>query len=237
MRTSAMRSRAVFAALVVAAGLGACQPIDDVDTGSRAPDAGSAEATPQLGAPVRGAPASIAALLERTDSAALQWQDQPRVAEVRVGIAGRDRWAAAAVTYLAADADRLFTVTVDSAGATSVERTTLATLEVEPVPEPGLADVPLFPDDAQAPTELAAAARPVLSACGFRERIDTVVYTSGAPFTWNGEAWSQPPAWRALVLTEGGAGVALDPVTAEPLTTDCTTPEPAQGATVPPEGD
>lgn len=225
MRRSAKRWRAVVAAMAVALGLAACQPIDDVDTSFR-PRAPASTATPPLGAPERGTPASVPALLDRTDSAALQWQDAPRVAEVRVGIAGRNRWSAAAVTYLAANADRLFTVTVDSAGATSVERTTLATLEVEPVPEAGLAELPAFPQDAKAPSELVDAARPVLAGCGFRERVDTVLYASGAPFTWNGEAWSAPPAWRALVLTEDGAGVALDPVTAGALTTDCTTPEP-----------
>lgn len=208
------------AALVLAAALAlaACQPVDDVvtRTGETPP---SAAASP-LGAPVHGMPADLAELLSRTEPVARAWQDAPRVAEIRVRFAGRERWSEAEVTYLAADADRLLTVTVGAEGL-SRELSTLATLNLRPVSPRGIAALPELPAGVREPAALARAARVALRRCDVGSATDGVLYATGAPVSWNGRRWSVPPVWTATVTTPRG-GVQVDPLTGDDLR--CVTP-------------
>ena len=204
--------------LLCLATLAACQPVDRV-----VPEAdetvAQATATP-LDAPVRGMPGTLAELIARVEPEARGWQDEPVLAEVLVELGPGRAWRRAALTYLAADADRQLVLTV-TAESVSSEITTLAALQLHPIPERGMRLVPPLPPDALEPPDLAQRARAALRDCDISGTPNGVVYASGAPVAWNGRRWATPPAWAATVTTGTGA-VQLDPVTAAPLA--CITP-------------
>jgi hypothetical protein len=200
-------------ALAAALVLAACQPVDDYGVRDRETPP-SAAASP-LGSPVQGMPADLVELLARTTAVAREWQDEPRVAEVRVGLGARDRWASAEVTYLAPSADRILTVTVDADGV-GRELSTLATLNLRPVSARGLALLPELPPEVWEPAALARSARSALRRCGLTSPVDGVLYATGAPVSWNGRRWTAPPVWTATVTTDRG-GVQVDPLTGDDL--------------------
>jgi hypothetical protein len=213
---SSLRGSSLAAAAVLA--LAACQPVDDYGVANRETPP-SAAASP-LGAPVQGMPADLGELLERATAVAREWQDEPRVAEIRVVLSGRGRWASAEVTYLAPSADRILTVTVSGDGAAR-ELSTLATLNLRPVSARGLALLPELPPEVQEPSALARGARAALRRCGIGAGAEAVLYATGAPVSWNGRRWTAPPAWTATVMTERG-GVQVDPLSGDDLR--CITP-------------
>lgn len=213
---SSRRGPALGAAVVLA--LAACQPVDDYAVRDRETPP-SAAASP-LGAPQQGMPADLAELLERATVVAREWQDEPRVAEVRVSLGARGRWADAEVTYLAPSADRILTVTMSADGVRR-ELSTLATLSLKPVNARGLAQLPELPAEVQEPSALARGARAALRRCGMGAGAEAVLYATGAPVSWNGRRWTAPPAWTATVMTDQG-GVQVDPLTGDDLR--CITP-------------
>lgn len=204
------RAAAVLTALLVTA----CQP-----AGAPAPGPTTLASEAGLGAPPAGMPQSLDALLERTEPAALEWQDDPRLAELTVDVAEDGRWIAARALYLAADADRSLSLRL-SAGGLAQQRPTLATLGLEPVSGEGLEAVPPLPDDAAEPTALLAAAQPLMGDCGATPPATQVLYATGAPVSWDGTAWSVPPEWTATVLDGEASGVVLDP-TGAPAAQPC----------------
>lgn len=195
----------MFLAVALAA---SCQPVDD-----GVPPAGE---TVGASAPteVRGSPASrltedLGAMLDGLGSTAAQWQAGTRVVEVVVELDG-DAWQRATVTYLAPDADRFLVVDTTPEG-TSQQRPTLATLDLPPVPGAALEQVPPWPTDALEPAALVEVSAQAREDCGVGE-VTSVVYASGAPAAWNGEAWTEPPTWTAT-LSDGASAVIVDPVT------------------------
>lgn len=199
--------------LVCLAALAACQPVDRV-----VPEADETVAEPTatpLDAPVRGMPASLQELIARAEPEARGWQDEPVLAEVLVELGPGQAWRRAALTYLAAEADRQLVLTV-TAETVSPEITTLAALQLQPIPERGMRLVPPLPPDALEPPDLAQRARAALRDCDISGTPNGVVYASGAPVAWNGRRWATPPVWTATVTTGTGAA-QLDPVTAAPL--------------------
>ena len=181
-----------------------CQPFGGPGAGGPAAPSERATGRP-LGAPVAGLPATLEDLLTRGHRIAEEWQTEPVLVEVEVDVAA-GRWRDARLVYLAADADR-FLQLVATDGGFSQERITLSTLQVEPVPSEGVAQIPAFPDDALEPPDLAAA-EPV-AACGVSDEA-SVFYVTGAPVAWDGTAWSRAPEWRATVTAPDGAGATVD---------------------------
>src|SRR5690606_2225019 len=127
-------------------------------------------------------------------------------------------WTSASTMYLAPDADRFLVVTAGE--GPGQQRPTLATLGIEAVSAHAVAEIPPFPELAQGPLALAEAAQDPLEACGADGKVTSVVYGTGAPASWDGERWTEPPRWTATVSSSGGA-VVLDPVTAEPQPESC----------------
>ncbi|HWH32106.1 MAG TPA: hypothetical protein VNU01_05485 [Egibacteraceae bacterium] len=205
-----MRRFAVVLAVLAAT---ACQPVDDVPRDPR----GTVERVTEtpLDAPVTGMPSSLEDLRARAWPEALAWQDEPVLAEILVDVEASGGWRRAQLTYLAADADRLLTVTVTADGMAD-ELTTLAALQLHPVSRRGMAEVPELPEGVLQPPELVRMGRAELRECGIRDTPTGVLYASGAPAAWNGRRWTAPPVWTATVTSDGGA-VQLDPVSGEVL--------------------
>lgn len=219
MLTASGVARVIAAALPLLL-LTACQPVDD-GLPSSDDSAEGAVGRPGPGAPEVDSrmPEDLPMLLAEHAGTAAQWQDGAIpveiVAELEAG-----GWVSATVVYLAPDADRFLVITVDGEG-TDQQRPTLETLGVEPVPEPALAEVPPLPQRARSPEALAEGARPALEGCGTDDDPVTVLYMTGAPATWDGSTWTEPPAWTATVSTAEGAGAVVDPVTVEPVGRGC----------------
>lgn len=199
-----------------------CEPMDEPlpDPGEEPrPDAdaaGDADAE-ALGAPVDDMPGELDELVERTRPEAARWQPDPRPAEATITLDGAD-WRGASVTYAAADADSMLVVRLDGDGL-STERINFEPIGLEPIPAGALADLPPL-DDVSPPAELAAAAEDPLSGCGADPPAEQVRLATGAPASWEGGAWAQPPRWEAVVTDADGRGVRLDAATAEPVGDD-----------------
>lgn len=190
----------------------ACQPVDP-PTG----DSSTASDVPgqRLGAPVSGMPARLEELVQRGGQMAAQWQPDPTLVELWVALDQRGSWTEARMTYLAPDADRFLVVHV-SPSATRVERPTLAALGLRPVSAEGLAQVPPLPEGARQPADMPQAGRRALAACGVGTPPRAVRYSTGAPASWDGARWADPPVWTATVTDERDASVIVDPVTGAP---------------------
>jgi hypothetical protein len=203
-------------ALVLAA---ACQPVaPDGDELGPAAASGEGDQTP-VGAPASGVPDTLAALLESVGSSAAEWQVAARPVEVFAGLAG-GAVQRAQVTYLAPDADRFMVVTVSPDG-TSQERPTLETLGLAPVDAPGMEQVPAPPEGTLDPFPLAAAAADALAACGLGGDPGAVLYATGAPAAWDGQTWTQQPAWTATIRVADEGAVQVDPTSGEALPGSC----------------
>lgn len=207
-RARVARVSAMGLAVVV---LVACQPVDDVGPDPRR-TVEQVTQTP-LDAPVRGMPTSLAELVERAEPEARAWQDEPVLAEILVDVEAGGGWRRAQLTYVAANADRLLTVTV-TADQVSDELTTLDALQLRPVSARAMRQVPALPVDVLQPAELVTRGREALRACGFRATPTGVLYATGAPAGWNGRRWAAPPEWTATVTSDRGAA-QLDAVTGE----------------------
>lgn len=204
--------------LVVAAGAtSGCQLFDDEplsgDVDSATPGAGGAP----VGAPDEGVPGDLSALVARTTPEATRWQPQPRPAEAVVEL-GDQRWRAASVTYAAAGAESVLVVRVDGGGV-STQRVNFQPLGLEPIPADAITDLPPL-QGVGALDELVAAAEAQFPACDAEGPAVEVRLATGAPASWEGDAWAQPPRWRAVVSDGQGVGVRLDAERAEPVAED-----------------
>ena len=194
--------------LALAVVLAACQP-----AGGPAPPATEQAADgPRRGAPAVTAPQQLDELLAQTRSTAEEWQDEPRPAQVTVDLAEDGRWTAAQVVYVAADADRYLVVEATPDGLRQ-QRPTLAAVDVPPVPAAAVEKLPALPSGTREPAALAAEAAEPLAECQVGA-VTTVLYDTGAPFTWDGSTWTVTPEWSATLLNADGGGVVVDPVDA-----------------------
>ena len=212
--------RAAAYAVGIAVARAACQPVDDL-AGVEEPGAEETGAgEDRRGAPATGPPGTLGEALARSRDEAARWQEGATLAEIATELDGDGSLARAQLTFLAADADRLLTVTVTADGVRD-ERPTLATFDLTPITGDGLRAVPPLPGDIQEPEALAAAALAAFSTCAADGAPDTVLYATGAPLAWRPDAqeWASPLAWTATVTSAEGGGAVLDPVTAETL--DC----------------
>ncbi|MPZ73536.1 MAG: hypothetical protein GEU74_09945 [Nitriliruptorales bacterium] len=183
----------------------ACQPAGGPSVGPTAlPRTGSERA--RLGAPDARLPTKLEELRDRTLLLAEEWQDEPVLSEVEVDVDEQHRWTQARAVYLAADADSFLSLVTAGSGF-NPQRTTLSTLQVEPVNAEGLAQLPAFPDDALEPKALLESED--TRACGVAAPA-TVLYATGAPVAWDGMQWTAPPKWRATVTGDDGADAVFD---------------------------
>ena len=188
----------------------ACQLTGGPGAGpSEVPSGGDSE-EPRLGAPDEALPSTLGELLTRGLPVAEEWQVQPVLAEVEVDLDEDNRWLGARLVYLAADADRFLSL-VATGGGFSQQRVTLGTLQVQPVTGDGLDEIPELPKAVLAPQTLAAAE--AVGTCGVGRPV-TVLYSTGAPYAWDGTAWTEAPRWRATI-TDETAGAVLDVTTGE----------------------
>ena len=167
-------------------------------------------AQPRLGAPDEALPSTLDELLARGRPVAEEWQVEPVLSEVEVDLDAEDRWLGARLAYLAADADRFLSLVASGTGF-SQQRVTLGTLQVQAVTGDGLGEVPRLPERALGPEALAAAE--AVGTCGVGRPV-TVLYSTGAPYAWDGTAWTEAPRWRATI-TDETAGAVLDVTTGE----------------------
>lgn len=200
--------------MVVAAALAltACDPV--AVSGEQAVPTPGPAASPRRGAPPDGTPGTLTGILARGDDTAITWQEAPRPVEVAVDLAG-GRPVRAAVTYLAADADRFLEVRIDDDGI-GEDRPTLGTLGLLPVTAAGMEELPEPGGELLDPVALAEAAVPAVADCGGGEPT-AVTYDTGAPYGWDGTTWASAPTWGATVaaVTQDGArtGARVDPAT------------------------
>jgi hypothetical protein len=202
--------RVAVAVCCVAVLTAACQLSGGPAAGPSEAPSGGGSNEPQLGAPDESLPATLEELLARGLPVAEEWQDEPVLSEVEVDVDADGSWIGARLVYLAADADRFLSLVATGAGF-SQQRTTLSTLQVQPVTADGLAELPRFPKDALEPTALVDTE--VVAECGLVRPV-TVLYATGAPVAWDGTAWAQAPSWRATV-TDDTAAAVLDMTTGE----------------------
>ena len=196
-----------------------CQPAGGPGAGGSEVPSGGRTDRP-LGAPGAGLPSTLDGLLELGRQRALEWQEEPVLAEVEVDVTETGTWADARLTYLAPDADRMLQL-VASGGGFTEELPSLASLQIQPVPQVGLDELPEFPEDAAAPEELATSE--AAQGCGLAGDV-TVLYVTGAPIAWDGSQWSSSPEWRVTVAAADGTAAQLTP-TGESAG-DCLEPEP-----------
>lgn len=201
----------------------ACEP---VVPGTGGGDEGTSVAStdaPDLGAPVRETPQTVVGALERARPTAQAWQRDPVPVEVVARFEG-GRVVTAEVVFLAGDADRFATVTLEGEVVREV-LTTLSTIDVQPISAAGLEEVPEPPDELLDPAPLVAAAADDLAACAIDPQgALTVRYSTGAPYQWEGSAWADDLEWTATV-TAGSDEIRvqpLDPTSGEP-SGDCET--------------
>ena len=196
-----------------------CQPAGGPGAGGSEVPSGGRTDRP-LGAPGAGVPSTLGGLIELGNTRALEWQDEPVLSEVEVDVDEGGVWVDARLTYLAPDADRMLQLVAAGGGFTE-QQPSLASLQIQSVPQEGLAELPEFPEDAAAPTQLATSE--AAKACGVAGDV-TVLYVTGAPIAWDGSEWSTPPQWRVTVAAANGAGAQL--TTAGEPAGDCLEAEP-----------
>lgn len=205
------RALVVFAAAVLAS---ACQPLDPVTPG--ASDGAATEPSAEvLGNPDADFPATLDELLAFTAVEAGAWQDEPVPAELTVWLLD-GAWTQVRVTFVAADADRILTISARPDEGQQVSRPHLPGLGLASLPSSAVAALPPLPESALEPDALAEAAADALAACDLQPPVVAVSYLTGAPAAWDGSRWDPLPTWRATVLTEQG-GVSVDPSTGRPF--------------------
>jgi hypothetical protein len=212
--------RAAACAVVSAALLLACQPVDP-DLAGPGAESPTAAAGPDVAGGAQVADDLTALLAEHAGTAA-QWQAGATPVEIVTQLED-GRWRSAAITYLAPEADRFLLVRTGPDG-TSQERPTLEALGIAAIPELALAQVPPLPELAQPPVALVARAEPALASCEIDGDVAVVLYATGAPAAWDGDRWTEEPRWTAT-LSGGEAGaVVVDPVTGGPVGRGCLPP-------------
>lgn len=225
-----MRTVVVVAclALVVLACTPGEEPVLPIEGESGEPAAAPEE---PLGAPDSVFVPTLRELTARGREAALAWQDDPRLAEVVALFDDDGAVTTAELTYLAADADRILSVTVTAGGVTPT-RIRLDNFSLAPIDDFSLDAIAPLPGRALDPIDLAEAAASALSDCGVSGDPTSVVYASGAPWSWNDGNWEPRPTWSAAVRSGSVGAVVLDvdggpadPDQGETCATDLETPE------------
>lgn len=198
---------ALLAVLAAVAGV-ACQPVDPSAQRTAAP-AETAPAAP-LGAPGAGTPRTLADLLAAGARAAGDWEEGARIADVRLSLDDVGLVGEADLLYVAPDADRMLVVALTDEGL-SQSRPTLATLSLQPLPADAVAAIPDLPAAFTDLDAVVADARAGADQCGSLPALRGVLYSSGAPYGWDGERFETPPAWSAKALFGTGEDAqALD---------------------------
>lgn len=207
----------ILALVVLAAG---CQLVDSAEDLPQGPSQDPVAAEDPLGSPEDDFPSTLAGLRAFAGPEALTWQEEPVLVDMTVWMRPSGAWEQLRATYVAVDADRFLTVRA-TPERLRVERPRLEGLQLPELPEAAVAGIPSLPEGLLEPVDLGAAAADALAACeAGGEDVVAVVYATGAPAAWDGEAWSTPPEWRATVVT-GSTGVAVDPTSGtalDPLT-------------------
>lgn len=197
----------------------ACQVVDQTGQQERTADTSPAPA-PALGSPDEEWPMTLAGMRAFAAPEALEWQDLAILADVTVWLTPEQRWDRVRLTYVAEDADRLFTYR-SSPQDLRIERPLLQGLQLPSLPAPAISAIEPFPAETLEPVALAQAAAPALAECGGNgDDAGAVLYATGAPAAWDGAQWTRLPNWRATVVTPT-VGVVVDPSTGQafaPLT-------------------
>lgn len=208
MMAALTRVGRVAAVAVVALALAGCQLVDESeDLAPNDPVSNAAE--DPLGSPDDDFPTTLRGILAVTAPEALTWQDEPVLTDVTVWLAPSGQWERFRVGYVAAEADRFLTIRADP-DRLRLERPLLEGLQLLPLPQEALAELPDLPAEVLEPRALGEATRPALGECGADGPVRAVLYATGAPAAWDGERWSTVPTWRATVVTADG-GVIVDP--------------------------
>lgn len=174
--------------------LAACEPVEE-DLVQGTPE------SPQSG---QGPPEDLAGMIALTDAAADEWVEGATVVEV---VVPQDAETVVRVTYVAPDTDRMLVVEATDDGLVE-QQPTFETLGFSELTATALDAVP-DPEGVLDPDELPGAAEETLEACGV-EKVDELLYTTGAPAAWDGAQWTSEPAWEITVLGASGDGAVLD---------------------------
>ena len=210
MRARVLRWLALLALTGLAAG---CQLVDEPIPPPRTP---TPSGLPPLGSPGEEFPTTIAELQAFTRPEAQVWQEEPVLTDVTVWLGPDGRWQQFRAGYVAAHADRLLTVRATPARL-RVQRPLLAGLELLELGDEAVRDIAPFPGEALEPAALGRASRTALAACEVDGApVEAVIYATGAPGSWDGEAWTVVPTWRATVVTADG-GAVVDPTSGSPF--------------------
>lgn len=159
--------------------------------------------------------APLEAALEASDQPAREWQDEPRLAQIAMQLDEEGAWRETRLDYVAAGSERMLSVFVDDGGVHE-QRVSLEPLDLPVLPEEAVEGLPPLPESLLPPNQLIEAAEEAIASCGLGA-VEVVVYTTGAPATWDADAsaWSVPPDWRVVIADAEGSSVAVDPVTAD----------------------
>lgn len=187
--------------LAVALLMVSCQPVDELSTGASAD--GEEPTEPEV-----WGTEDLGDLRLATGEMAREWDADAQLARVSVRLDDDLAWVEATTTYVAPDAARLLVLTASDEGVTE-EQPTLETLGFEAPPADALAELPDLAADVVPPATAAEQAMDPLDDCDLPEDPRQVIYSNGAPGSWEGTSWSSEPAWTVSVATEGG-GVRLD---------------------------
>lgn len=197
----------VSVALLLVAG---CQ-LSDPETVTAGPteSQSQAERAPALGSPDEDWPATLDELQAVARPEALNWQEEPVLADVTVWLQPDARWERVRLTYVAAEAERMLTYRAQP-DELHLERPRLAGLQLQKLSQQAVDAMQPLPQEALEPVQLATAAGPALAECGSSDEPPrAVLYATGAPAAWDGTQWTNNPTWRATVVTER-AGVVVD---------------------------
>ena len=189
----------------------ACQPSDDpretVGQGEQA-----APEEPPVGVVAGGVPQTLGGLFDRVDEPAGEWQSGARPAEILTRMS-EESVGSARVTFVSGGADRFLVVNLSDDGM-SQDAPSLAGLELGILPSGAVDEIEPADALADAPALIDAAA-PALDECGFGDEVTSVLYTTGAPAAWTGDAWAEAPSWRGLLRVGDAGTVHVDPRSGE----------------------
>lgn len=197
----------------------ACDPAGPPPVGAPGSAVPGADREALLGAPAQGLPDTVAGVLAEVSTTALEWQDDPVLAEIDAGLDDSGALDVVRLTYVAAESERVLEIEATDAGA-SQQRTTLSTLGIPPDPDvpdelpvidlAGIEAIPPLPDGLLEPADLVAAGAEALTACD----VDPTAlrYATGAPWSWDGTAWTQELVW-SVTATQDDRFALLDPTT------------------------
>lgn len=168
-----------------------------------------------------GAAASLESAVEAGAQPAHEWQENPRLAQIAIELDEQGRWQQTKVDYVAAGSERMLTLFLSDAGMRE-QRISLEPLDLPVLPVEAVEQLRPLPDGALPPARLLAAAEEAIQACALGQ-VGLIVYTTGAPATWDEQAgaWTQPPAWRAVLADADQTSVVVDPVSGAGLENSC----------------